>query len=81
MRTFLALLAVTAPLLAQASPTTRPTTPSPKGQPDFVKLRDEKLAKPVFQLAKWNTDYDAVRAEAKKTGKPIFAYFTRSYAH
>lgn len=79
MRTLLALVTFTAPLLAQASPATRPA--SPKGQADFVKLREEKLAKPVFKLAKWNTDYDAVRAEAKKTGKPIFAYFTRSYAH
>jgi hypothetical protein len=50
-------------------------------QEKLIELRDEKLAKPVFQLAKWNTDYDAVREEAKKSGKLIFAYFTRSYAH
>lgn len=42
--------------------------------------RDEKLAKPVFKKAAWLFDYDAAREEAKKSGKPIFAYFTRSYA-
>lgn len=52
-----------------------------KSQEELIQLRDEKLAKPVFKLADWNTDYDAVRAEAKKSGKLVFAYFTRSYAH
>jgi hypothetical protein len=28
----------------------------------------------------WTTDFAAAKAEAKKTGKPIFAYFTRTYA-
>lgn len=50
-------------------------------QPDFEKLRDEKLAKEVFQKAPWIVDdYDKALAQAKETGKPIFAYFTRSYA-
>jgi len=52
-----------------------------KSQEELIQARADKLAKPVFQLADWNTDYDAVRAEAKKTGKLIFAYFTRSYAY
>lgn len=52
-----------------------------KSQEELIKLRDEKLAKPVFDLAAWNTDYDAVREEAKKSNELIFAYFTRSYAH
>ena len=50
-------------------------------QEELIKLREEKLAKPVFKLAPWKTDYDAVRAEAKASGKPMFAYFSRSYAH
>lgn len=66
----LATLALSASLSAQQ-----------KSQEELIKLRDEKLAKPVFELANWSHDYDAVRAEAKKTGKLIFAYFTRSYAH
>lgn len=51
-----------------------------KSQEEFAKLRDEKMALEVFQKANWIFDYDAARAEAKKSGKPIFAYFTRSYA-
>ncbi len=52
-----------------------------KSQEQLVELRKEKLAKTVFHQAPWVVDFDAARAEAKKTGKPIFAYFTRSYAH
>jgi hypothetical protein len=52
-----------------------------KSQEQLVELRKEKLAKEVFKKAPWVVDYDAARQEAKKTGKPIFAYFTRSYAH
>ncbi|MFT4842744.1 MAG: hypothetical protein ACI8UD_001945 [Planctomycetota bacterium] len=33
-----------------------------------------------FKDSSWVTDFDAAKAEAKKTGKPIFAYFTRTYA-
>ncbi len=28
----------------------------------------------------WITDFAAAKAKAKETGKPIFAYFTRTYA-
>ncbi|HLU37901.1 MAG TPA: hypothetical protein VK081_00855 [Planctomycetota bacterium] len=67
----LAALPLSVPLAAQRQ------GPS---QEELIKRRDEKLAKPVFQKADWNTDYDAVREQAKKEGKLIFAYFTRSYA-
>lgn len=50
-------------------------------QQELVKLRDEKLALPVFQKAAWTFDYDVARERAKKEGKPIFTYFSRSYAH
>ncbi len=33
-----------------------------------------------FTSSPWTDDYDAARAQAKETGKPILAYFTRSYA-
>lgn len=58
-----------------------PAQQQQKTQEELIKLSQEKLAKPVFKAAAWNTDYDAVRAEAKASGKLIFAYFTRSYAH
>jgi hypothetical protein len=52
-----------------------------QGQEQFKQQRTEKMAKEVFTKAAWTFDYDKARAEAKKSGKPIFAYFTRSYAH
>ncbi len=50
-------------------------------QKTLEQQRADKQAKAVFAKAPWTFDYDKARAEAKKTGKPIFAYFTRSYAH
>ena len=50
-------------------------------QEELIKLRDEKLARPVFKKADRSFDYDAVRARAKQEGKLIFTYFSRSYAH
>ena len=41
---------------------------------------DDKLAEPFLEKAQWLLDYDEARVEAKKTGKAIFVYFTRSYA-
>ena len=55
---------------------------APAQQPDpMTRLRDEKLALPVFQKAPWVFDYDRARALALRDGKPIFTYFSRSYAH
>jgi len=42
--------------------------------------RDKKLASEFLKKAAWNTDYDKALAESKKSGKPIFGYFTRSYS-
>ena len=42
--------------------------------------RADKQGKAVFAKASWTFEYDRARAEAKQSGKPIFAYFTRSYA-
>jgi len=49
--------------------------------PKMVERRDAKLKEPFFQNADWITDYDKARAVAKKQGKLIFAYFTRSYSY
>lgn len=55
--------------------------PSDRAQDqELIERRDEKLAGEWISLAPWKTDYDAARAEAKRSGKLIFAYFTRSYA-
>ena len=38
------------------------------------------LASGWYTGAGWTTDFAAAKARAKKLSKPIFAYFTRSYA-
>ncbi len=39
-----------------------------------------KLDKDFVKNATWITDYDKALATAKARNKPIFAYFSRSYA-
>ena len=39
----------------------------------------KKKAEDWFVKGGWSDDYDAVRATAKKEGKLILAYFTRSF--
>lgn len=50
------------------------------GQDNQAKL-DKKLAEGWLKDPVWITDYDEALAKAKETGKPIFGYFTRSYAY
>lgn len=49
-------------------------------QAELAAKRDKKLQSEFLKLADWITDYDEARTVAADTGKPIFAYFTRSYA-
>ena len=42
--------------------------------------RDKKLAAEFLKKAAWTTDYDKALEESKKSGKPIFGYFSRSYS-
>jgi hypothetical protein len=42
--------------------------------------RDALLKEAFMKNADWITDYDKAREESKKSGKAIFAYFTRSFA-
>lgn len=49
-------------------------------QDDLKKKRDEKLAGDWVKKFPWITDYTKAKEEAKKSGKLIFAYFSRSYA-
>ncbi|MBL8695539.1 MAG: hypothetical protein JNJ88_15715 [Planctomycetes bacterium] len=61
----------------------KPAAPAPTTY-DQEKMKAEyekKLAKPFLKKAGWLTDYDKARAEAKKSGKLIFIYFTRSFAY
>ena len=52
-----------------------------EGPTPLEQKRDAKLAEPWLKQCPWFTDYDKALVEAKATGKPVFAYFTRSYAH
>ena len=52
-----------------------------KTQEQLAALRDEKLGKKVFTRAEWSFDFDEAMENASGSGKPILAYFTRSYAH
>ena len=63
--------------LATGLPAQR-TQPS---QEDLIKQRVEKLDKPVFKNTDWLFDYDKAKEQAKKEGKLIFTYFTRSYQY
>ena len=55
-------------------------TTSAQSQEDYKKLRDKKLAKHFLKNGKWFTNYEEALAEARKTNKLIFGYFTRSFA-
>ena len=75
----------TGPVPAQPTQPAARLQPAPQGQQksqeELVKLRDEKLALPVFTKADWTFDYDKARERAAKEGKLIFTYFSRSYSH
>lgn len=43
-------------------------------------LLREKLRSAFLSKAPWTTDYDKAREASARSGKPILAYFTRSYA-
>jgi hypothetical protein len=47
---------------------------------DLEDRRDALLKEDWLKKADWLTDYDKARDESKKSGKAIFAYFTRSFA-
>ena len=42
---------------------------------------EKKLKEPWLVEGGWITDYDKAQEEAKKSGKLIFAYFSRSFAY
>lgn len=49
-------------------------------QEDLKKKRDAKYAEPWVSKFPWVTDYAKAKAQAKKDGKLVFAYFSRSYS-
>ncbi len=51
-----------------------------QNQDALKKRKAEKLKSAFLKKAGWLTDYDKALAASKKTGNPVFAYFTRSFA-
>ena len=49
-------------------------------QAALIEKRNAKLDADFLSFTDWITNYETARATAKETGKPIFAYFTRSYS-
>ncbi len=71
-------LVINADLQAQQrEPITRPG--QRLSQEEYKNRRAEKLAKEFLKKADWYLDFDEARAEAKKQGKWIFTYFSRTF--
>ncbi len=49
-------------------------------QEELISRRQHKLSEPWLKNAKWTLSLAEAREQAKKQGKIIFAYFTRSYS-
>ena len=49
-----------------------------QSQAELVKARDGKLQLPFLKQVDWTRDFDEAKQRATKTGRWIFAYFTRS---
>ena len=45
----------------------------------LARKRDHKLQAEFLKRAPWIPDYDRAREEARRTGKPLFAYCTLSH--
>ncbi|MCA8954601.1 MAG: hypothetical protein KDC87_00925 [Planctomycetes bacterium] len=53
-------------------------TAAAQSQQRLAEKRDGKLQLPFLKFVPWQLDYPAAQAQAVKSGKLIFAYFTRS---
>jgi len=74
-----AVLAIAAAGILAAVPAA-PASAQETEQEALRRKYEDKVSEAWFKDAGWSDDYDAVRAKAKETGKPILAYFTRSYS-
>jgi hypothetical protein len=57
-----------------------PPVASAQEAESFQTKYEKKVAEAWFKDNGFTDDYDKAKDLAAKTGKPIFAYFTRSYA-
>jgi len=77
LRTTPLLLLIVAPLL----PATDLCGQGRRGpsQEELIERKAAALDKPFRDAANWLTDFNAAKAKARRTQKPIFAYFSRSF--
>ena len=66
--------------LAGQDPTSRRRRPLRGSQEDLIARKQAALEKPFLQNAKWHTDLATAKRQGALRGKPIFAYFSRSYS-
>lgn len=65
------------------APPAAPAAPPPAAGPTQEELqsrREAEFLEPWYTAAPWTADFEAAQSRAAAEGKPIFAYFTRSYA-
>ena len=53
---------------------------SASAQADLEEKYQKKLEKEFMKKVPWETSLDEAMRKSRETGKPIFGYFTRSYA-
>lgn len=70
------------PLLAAATASAlfAPSVCSQKSQDELKASFAEMQTHSWYVDGGWTTDFATAKAEAKESGRPIFAYFTRTYA-
>ena len=66
--------------LGPLSANIEPASPVTQDPAELEKKYQDKLGKEFLKAGPWMLDYDAAREEARKSGKNLFVYFTRSYA-
>lgn len=55
-------------------------TQEPDAQQQLQEKLDAKLAKSFIQKADWELEFDAAKKRAAAEAKPLFIYFSRSFA-
>lgn len=69
-----------AALLALGMTALAPAVAAQRSQDELKERYEHKLELDFIEYGGWITDYDVARKKAEELGKPIFVYFTRSYA-
>lgn len=67
-------------LAAAASVLVAPGLSAQKSQEELQQSFAEMQTHPWYVDGGWTTDFAAAKAQAAETGRPVFAYFTRTYA-